>query len=173
MIEIIKEIIEKKEIASIYTDVDETDSFAAGFIQDINDQNILIAHVSQHGIYDGYIVLKTDAIYRIDRNGQYEQKLSKLYMQRKQSHEAIDIKNNDIVFSVLEHAIKTGAFVNIELLDKECSAIQGLILKNGDTIVIEQYDDFGNSNGETILNKNDIIEIGCDTDDVILMMRSL
>lgn len=128
-------------------------------------QEVLIHHISPFGLYDGYVVKKIDSVYRIVKDGQYEKKISKLYSLRNQNHGIISIVNNRIMYSLLEHAFLEKLVITVQLFDSGFSDIQGIVLENGNTILIDQYDEYGQKNGNTAINLNDISELRCDTDE--------
>lgn len=167
-----KEILKQcspEEVIAIYTNSDDTDSFCEGFVKAFNDEDFLIYHISPHGLYDGYIVKKTEHIYRINQKGMYEQKILNLYSFRNQEHNNINIVDNNIMFSVLEYARKNKLVVSIELFESGVNDIQGFVIENEDYICIDQCDDYSQEVGQTHIKLNDISELRCDTDDEIVL----
>lgn len=168
MLDIIKKYTQK-EIVSIYTNQEEPDSFSAGIVQAVDEEMVLINHITPYGLYDGYIVKQVSKVYRIEHNGQYEQKITKLYSFRKQKHMVIDIQDDDVVLSVLEFARQNQLLVAIEILDSGYWDVQGVVKEIDNVIEIVQVNDYGEENGSTFINKNDISELRCDTEEEISM----
>lgn len=77
-------------IASIYHDDTSPDAHLTGYIVATDDTCCVIAHISSHGLYDGYIIIPVERIYRIDYNGSYEEKIKQLYNARGQAHKSMD-----------------------------------------------------------------------------------
>ena len=68
-----------KIVASFYCNGGGKCEVLVGYIERYNDDEILIAHISSHGNYDGFILKHLADIYRIEYAGKYEKKIEKLY----------------------------------------------------------------------------------------------
>ena len=156
--------IKNEELLSVYTDVENTDTFSAGFLQAISEGFLLLSHVTPYGMYDGYLVKISNNVYRIERDGKYENILTKLYTYKQQKHEKVDIIENNIVRSILYLAKARGYFVTMQLLESGYENIQGKIIDVGEVLTILQYDNYGEENGEAVINILSISELYCDTE---------
>ena len=95
MIKCLNDCFENKKIASFFCNQNDTNLHLTGYVEKFNESELLIAHVSAHGYYDGYILKHLEDIYRIDYDGEYENKIEKLYKVKNQKHSSIDTFNQD------------------------------------------------------------------------------
>jgi len=161
----LKELIYSKEIVSLYTSYNDTSRFVSGIILDISETEILISSIAPNGAYDGFMVLCLENIYRINQNSNYELKLLKLYQRCKENYKVIDCMKEDIKKTLLEYALSNELIVSIELFNSNCDDVQGIV-KNIDNNVlsIESIDEYGNKDGLSTINIEDITSIVCDSD---------
>ena len=154
-----------KKISSFYCNPDDCDAHYTGFVERFNDSEILIAHITPNGYYDGYVLKRISDIYRVDYDGEYEKKIEKLYTLRAQKHSRIDTceKNNGaLLFAVLDYAKDNNLVVS---LDFEDSHISGLINCYNDTIVkLCSINDNGKKDGLAIVKLDNILSIDLDTE---------
>ena len=92
---ILQDCIRTQKVVSLYFDKDNPFSHLTGRILQIRQNEVLIAHISMHGCYDGYILKRIDDLYRVDVDGKYEQKIGRLYSIKGQSHPSISIDVSD------------------------------------------------------------------------------
>lgn len=165
MIRSINYCFQHKIVASFYCDDCNAESHLVGYIEKFNDSEILIAHISPHGYYDGFILKQIADIHRIDYDGEYEKKVKKLYELRKQSHSTICTFNPDddeILYSLLDFSKENDYVVSLVFAD---SSISGFV--NGysdDVIYLEIISDYGVGAGISIINTNEVLAIAVDTD---------
>lgn len=89
--------------ASVYYDTENRGKHFTGYIVGHDNEHLLIAHISAHGLYDGFILKRIEDIYRIDYDGSYEKKIDTLYRVKQQSHpDAAEITKSD---SILKNAL--------------------------------------------------------------------
>ena len=156
---------EKNQPISIYTDKDNTEKFAFGFVQGISDDCLLIASITKYGLYDGYVIKKLEDIYRLEVDDKYGKKLRKLYLLHKQKHSKIDLASKNIVCDLLQHAYKNRLIVTLELHDSNYDDLQGFVMEiPSDLIVIKQLDSYGNNDGTSMISLEDITHIACDSE---------
>lgn len=155
---------------SIFTDVDNTDKFSFGFVQEISDEHILINCISPFGFYDGYTIRNRANIYRIEYQNNYGKKLHKLYQIRNQKHQLITRKTDNLIADLIHFAKKENFIVSIELHNSDTDDLQGYISNVKDTIIaIEQIDEYGKNNGKSMILLEDITKISCDSDQEIML----
>lgn len=152
-------------IISVFSDIEDTNKFSAGFLVDVTPEFVAIAHIAPTGLYDGYIVKKTDDIYAVKSGGAYEKNLERLYHLRKQSHAPVPCRAGDTRRSILEFAKENKLIVTIELLESGYDDIQGKIIDlEEDTVTIGEVDHSGNDDGISYISMSDISFIACDSD---------
>ena len=72
MIELLKECYRKHKVISIYNDSEDTCKHFTGYVGAIDERDVLIQHISAHGLYDGYIIIPKDTIYQLSFDGKYK-----------------------------------------------------------------------------------------------------
>lgn len=78
MNKILELCLKEQKIASLYFDKEDNCAHLTGFVHGYNEEELLVAHITPRGEYDGYVLNKISNLYRID----YEQDL-KLLKQRR------------------------------------------------------------------------------------------
>ena len=53
---------EKVLIVSIYSNWNEPEKCAVGFVEDISDEQISLKHITPHGLNDGYVIRRLDDV---------------------------------------------------------------------------------------------------------------
>lgn len=165
MIRSVNYCFQNKIIATFYCEDGNKQNLFVGYIEKFNDDEILFAHISPHGFYDGFILKHIDDVRRIDYDGEYEKKIERLYKLRQQVHKAIstfDPNDDEILYSLLDFAKQNDYIATLELADNN---ISGLV--NGysnDMIYLDVINDYGEENGISIVNVNEILSVAVDTD---------
>ncbi len=164
-----KEILEKlkysHEIGSFYTDIEDTGVSYTGYVSEVDDEYVLIAHISSRGLYDGFILREIDDIFQIETNSEYGDKIKKLYERKHQSHRKLDIKYSDnLLDSLLKYCCEKKIFVSIELSENDEYPTTGILQETGDLLTIQVYDNYGNKCSIAYVRKEDIVVLSVDTD---------
>jgi hypothetical protein len=167
-IDILERIKEKEEIACLATNP-YSDKFAAGFVERVSEEDVILRSFSTHARYNGWSLFKLDDICRIDHGGRYEEKLLSLYHARQTEHQAdllpaLDL-NSNLKFELLQAsqrkdwavAIDTGATESI------CGFVKSVEL---DYVVIEKFTAYGHADGESTLDFEHIERILVDDEDL-------
>lgn len=152
-----------KMAASFYSNENDPDAHLTGYIEAYNETELLIAHISYYGMYDGYILKRIDDIYRIDFGGKYEEKIKKLYKLKNQRHRDLNISDEYILEPLLEFAKKNELVVSFEL---DGYVISGFVeeLREG-CVRVRKVDEYGEPGGESVLEIDAVLTIAVDTDD--------
>lgn len=58
-------------------------------MKSVNEEELILACVNTRGYNDGYLVMKTEDVYRMDYDSYYEKKSLDLYKIKQQKHEEI------------------------------------------------------------------------------------
>jgi hypothetical protein len=161
MIETINYCFKNSKVASFYLNKEDNQVHLTGFIACYNESEILIAHITQRGEYDGYILNRIDSIYRIDYDGEYEKKIESLYKLKKQTHSEITCDEDGILFHLLAFAKENDFLISLELNNDK---LTGLVYEYNDSICLNTINDNGIKSGVTIMNIDEIVTFSCDTD---------
>lgn len=150
---------------SIYTDKNDTDKFSFGFIQGVSNDYILIAAITPFGFYDGYTIKSYIDIYRIESQDKYGKKVHKLYLLHEQKHQLVDNLTDNLILDLIRFANEKHLAVSIELFHSESDDLQGFVADiQGDMVTIEQLDDDGKKDGNSVISLEDITDVVCDSD---------
>jgi hypothetical protein len=160
------EFFNTDEILEIYTNVSDPEKFSSGFVCAISDMELLLCHIHPSGLYDGYMVKEISSIYRLNYNTKYCGKLRKLWtINGRKHHEVAQVSTNQYL-NLLYHALNNRLVVSVELLDSSFSNIIGLVKRiEGESITFEEYDEYGEFDGVSIICLKDITHLVCDSED--------
>lgn len=161
MLKVIRKCFEKQKVVSFYFDKEDNQVHLTGYIYNYNEDEILIAHITPRGEYDGFILRKVDDLYRIDYDGDYERKIQCLYKIKKQAHPIIPCNKNAILYSLLEFANNNDLLLSLELKNDK---VTGLVKKYDNYIQLKVFNDNGIKDGECVINIDDVFVFSCDTD---------
>ena len=75
MLNIIEDCWKCKRVASFYFNKEDNCAHLTGFVLFYNAQEIVVAHITPRGEYDGYVYNKLEDLYRIEYHGNYEKKI--------------------------------------------------------------------------------------------------
>lgn len=152
--------IESREVVSIFCDADNPGTHLTGIIDSINDDELLIRHISPNGYYDGFVLVHVSDIFRIDYGGAYEGKIQKLYLLRKQVHPKL-VQTETLYDSLLRFCKEQNKIVSFEL--PNCALRGNLINYSYEYIHMLLVDENGRYDGETVVSSDEIISIAVDT----------
>lgn len=117
-------------------------------------------------------MLPTDWVYRIETDGMYEQKMSKLVSSNLNPLGNKKIDTSNIKKSLMEIAIDTQKIVSIELKDSEYYDVVGIVKKIENNIcTILSVDEYGFEDGKTFIRTDDITSIRYDSEDENLILK--
>lgn len=146
-----------KSMVSVYTDFSETDKFHFGRILAVNEREIAIHMLSPDGEDDGIIVMNVNNVFRIEENGEYSEKMKKLYSTKQIPEYILDIKNDDIKKAVVMYAFQNKLIASIELIDSGVNDIVGFVEALDDSMCkFRQVDDYGYEDGFSYVSVDDI-----------------
>ena len=152
------------QVVSIFTGSEDLGKFTAGFVRAVDNDYVLIAHITPFGAYDGYRVEELEAVRKVKYDGKYEHMLQRLYEIQKQSHPDVAITGS-LISDLLIYAKKHTLLISAELLDSDDDDVQGLVLGiKDDILTIRQVDRFGDEDGTCIVDIRDITVLVCDSD---------
>lgn len=165
----LKRSIKESLMISIFSNGYQPEKCSVGFVEKLSNEQVLVKHVTQEGLYDGFIIRKLKDIFRIDIDGQYERRLALLYNIQNQSHldyfEQIVKKNSNLFKIALEVSKKRNLFVRISIDETEAQEdIIGLVKEvNKKEAVISKISLDGLNDGECFFFIDDIVKMNCDS----------
>lgn len=174
MFEILSNFAQKNEAVSIYSNFENTLAHLTGYVLKATEDYVLIAHITEHGFYDGYILKRSEDIYRVDHGGLYEWKITALYHLRNQKHDLFtqsELKN-PLNIRFLQCAKENNKIISVEYGD---TVISGFVSDYDENkLFVSIVDEYGNKNGNTIIYLDTIQTIALDTDteqDILLLYQ--
>lgn len=150
----------KQSVVSVFCDSLNPDKHLTGWICASSENVVMIKHISPRGLYDGFILVQSDDIYRIDVDGKYEQKMRYLYKAKKQEHPHFLIEE-DLYTSLLLFCKTQELIISLELADGILSGF--VVAFDDECITMKLVDNYGDSNGQTVVINSEIVSISADT----------
>lgn len=172
MLRILSELRRSQKMVSIYTDYQETNKFHYGVVIALNEKEIAIQMLSPDGESDGIIVMDAENVFRVEENGQYDEKMKKLCPNNPLPlfNEALD--ENEIFESLLSIASIEKSIISIELVDSGYNDIVGFVEEIEDGMCkVKQVDEFGYEDGFSFFLIRDITKITYLSQDEKRLMR--
>lgn len=164
-----KKLLEKfkqeKKVVSISNDLSDTGKCWTGFVNEVDDDYVLIAHISENGFYDGFCLHAIDGIFNIEQGMSYEKKTHKLYELRKQSHPLLSLDmTNGLLEGLLLYVKNEEIFITIALIEDDSYPPTGLIEEmTEDFICLKNFTSSGEENGFSYIKKEDIHQLFIDS----------
>lgn len=164
--ELIEKAKKKRKLVSIYRSED-TERFMTGYILACSDEFLLLSEIDCYGNYDGFMVLKRDALYRCEIESTHAKRAQKLYSLRGQQHPTIKVQDEEeIISSIFRFAQETQKVVSIELRESDNYDVTGIVTALDDNAVfIHQLTDDGSPDGDSVVLLEDVTEVCCDSQD--------
>ncbi len=156
---------QEKTVVSIYNDSADTGSCWTGYIQEVDDDYVLLAHITENGFYGGFCLHAIDGIFNIEQGTRYEKKTLKLYELRKQTHPFLSLDMGDgLLEAILRYAQNKHVFISIALVEDDSYPPTGLIEEiTEDSICLKQFNNNGEENGFSYIKKEDIYQLFVDS----------
>ena len=164
-------------LASVYTDPDDPEGFAAGFIEAVDGQHVLMCDLTPWGQIDGWRVRRNADVLQVLYGEEYEQRLAMLMAYHKQHHRFFftdaPAEDTDLLLSVLLECRERGLIVSV-IMGNEM--ITGRVLEaNGLRAKLRLLDFFGReAEEETVtLREIEILEIDTQEEKMYAVLEEL
>lgn len=172
MLKILFELCEEKEMASFYTDEDNTGKFHFGTVTAVNEREIALEKITPDGDYDGITVMSTERVIRVERGGLYAEKMHKLCCGKTLPDIDYHIDNDNIMMSFMRWNLTAKEVLSIELIHSGYNDIIGRIDSiEDDQCIIKQIDEYGFDDGISYVMFDNITQITCLSQDEKRIMR--
>ena len=162
MLQYITALSADQEPVCLYDDRETPAKFRFGKIMYANETELLLYEISRYGAFDGLSLLQTANVYRIEKNGQYRERM-KILMQSNIFPEVhLDIQNGKIKHSFLRNLAASEKIVSVVLEGDE--TVTGMVERVDDTaLVMRQIDYYGCEDGQAAIALDTITGITCDS----------
>ena len=152
-------------LASVYTDPEDPEGFAAGFIEAVDGQHVLMCDLTPWGQIDGWRVRRNSDVLSILSGEEYEARLAMLLAHHKQYHRPFfteaPAEDTDLMLSVLLACREREQIVSV-ILGNEM--ITGYVLEaNGLRVKLRLLDFFGREAEEETVTLREIEILQIDT----------
>lgn len=170
----LKAFCDNRELVSIHSDTSEYGSFIVGYIAGYNEEHYILALISPHGRYDGFLVKERKSIVSVEHGGKYESKIKRLAAYYNTEHEKLNLSGDDLRLSMLKFASERNFIVAIELNgsgDQDCIGyVKSIDTKNDEiSCTISLIDEYGDNDGKAVFLLDDITELSVNTEDEIIL----
>lgn len=164
-------------LASVYTDPEDPEGFAAGFIEAVDGQHVLMCDLTPWGQIDGWRVRRNADVLQVLYGEEYEQRLAMLMAYHKQRHRSFftdaPAEDTDLLLSVLLACRERREIVSV-IIGEEM--ITGRVLEaNGLRLKLRLLDFFGReAEEETVtLREIEILEVGTQEEQMYAVLEEL
>ena len=161
----LKRCMANREIVSLYCNSEGVEKHLVGYIVSLDEDTVLIAHISPHGKYDGFVMKRIADIFRIDCGGEYEKRIETLYIEKKQSHPNLfhDDETGILLDTVLRSAKENNYIVSCEY---ETEIISGFVQHYDDDIFqLDIVTEAGELNGIAVIDAESVLTFSIDSED--------
>ena len=156
---------EEKKLVSVYTNVDDTDKFAAGYVVGVSEQEFILASVTSAGEYDGFLLKQVDSVYKISTDGLYIDKLLKLISLNKTQF-SVCFDGGDLFRQILTFAQNNHAIVSLELMNSGYDDCVGFVESLDEGLCrMQEVNEFGEPDGVSVVKLSCITTMSCDDSD--------
>lgn len=161
MMEIVKACCENQEMVIVKYDENDEDLFLCGYIKQYNEEEVIMKCVNERGQYDGYAMLMSSRIWRMNYKSKKIERIRSLFERQKYTGKDMEYKESRLIYNILEFAETEKLIVTVFTTETE---IEGYIKNYDDkTIHIKKIDEFGLEQGCSVTNINKILYLFADT----------
>lgn len=172
MLKVLYDLCSSKKDASFYSNPEKMNRFDYGTVFAVNDKEIALHLITPDGKDDGITVTAVENIFRVETDGLYSEKMNKLCTDTVRTQYNIDIKENNILKSVLSYAKETGELVSLELLESGDYDVVGFVKEiEEDQCTVMYVDEYGFEDGLTYFSVGDISELEFASEDERRIMK--
>lgn len=159
MLELLNSLKDNQTVAAVYTDINRPDFFSVGCILSACEDGVLMSHLGIRGEFDGYSAQRTDAVYRVETDSSYVDRIKKL-SGLKGTVLKKDIDITSLPFeSIVNYAVSSRHIAAISI-DDDIDDIVGYIDKyEGGKLYITQVSKNGITDGNTVIYLDDVLTI--------------
>lgn len=155
--EMLENFKKNKKLVSLYSNVENKDTFNVGFIVDYDSKFLLLNSISEYGKYDGILLIYIDDIFRIDIDSNYENKLLRLLNNKEITNYKFK-KIGSCIEKLFNYAKENNSIISISFFDSDYKSDVIGKVKSYNTNLVEIccYDEYGKVDGISYINISEI-----------------
>ena len=155
---LLRQLMERNEVVSIYSDENHPDDFMVGYIEKVDAQHYLICEFAPWGEPDAYRVRRTQDVLSVLYGEEYEERIRLMLQINGRKIKRIlpkdDPCEDGVLLSVLQACRERREIVSLILgMELYCGRVKDC---NGLYVTLEAFDFFGRAAGEQIFELRDI-----------------
>lgn len=167
--DVLREAKNSGALIGVFTDASDPGAFSAGWVEALSKDNAVLRHLSPHGRYDGFYLVATQDIFRVDSAGRYLERLRFLSTAREERTPRLFKmpldEDANLVAEMLLAAQSSELLVQVSILDGD--DVSGAVKNVGnDTATITRLDQFGVSDYEAVVHLEAISAMYCDDEEL-------
>ena len=147
--------INYQKLYEIYSNFNDVDKFLVGYIVAKDEQFVVVEAIDLYGNQDGWCCIRLDNIIQYKTNTKYLKAIEQLFEYSGKARKTLDLKDvNEILISILSSAEKTNKVCIFELCNSQLQDVVGhikLIDRKTNTVVVENIDNYGQIDGESVV----------------------
>jgi uncharacterized secreted protein with C-terminal beta-propeller domain len=151
-------LVGKDILVSIYTDVDEPDSFKLGYLLQMDNNNILMNMVDAYGEENGFCTIKMSDIFIFDGDKMYSEKMQKLFVIKNQTRKYIANLNTNPISDFLKYAVDNNLLIEVNEDDNYMGHVSYF---SEETLVLEIIDNYCNDMGTATIDMEYVKTLKC------------
>lgn len=163
MYKVLEKYIFDRFMISVYDNRDDVDEFFVGYCIGISESYCLFNLITTRGYEDGYYLTMTDDIYKINDGDNYSKKIKNLFENLNQKLSKKLSVSDDLVKDLLLESQRKNYIVSLAINDTVPSLTGFISSIDEEFINVEIIDDYGNADGQSIIEKSDITRIYCNS----------
>ncbi|MDR3287355.1 MAG: hypothetical protein LBT27_07925, partial [Prevotellaceae bacterium] len=155
----------KDKLIEVYTNKNDMSKFHAGILEHIYEDSFIIKSYHYTGLTNGFVLIRNTDVYKINKDTPYLKRLA--FLIKNIIQETIQNKYSELELSstpdygidiVINECYKRNLLVSINLIYDV--KIKGKIIKYDDEFIqIEQFSDYGDNEGISIIRYEDVENI--------------
>ena len=121
-----------------------------GYIEAVSDEYFIMKGVTRVGYPDGYLLNRYDEVFRLDTNGEYEQRLMHLYNKLGQQHAPFEAAGENLLAAFFDCTLKKHLVVGVGIRDYNENSIYAFVKEidcENQTITLIDLNDNGKETG--------------------------
>lgn len=151
-------LVGKDILVSIYTEIDEPDSFSLGYLLQMDNDNILINLIDSFGEENGFCTIKLSEIFIFDGDKMYSEKIQKLFTIKNQKRKYAAILDSSPLVNLLKHAVDNNLLVEVNEDDNYRGHVSYF---STETLVLLIIDNYCNDMGTATIDMGYINTLKC------------